>query len=205
MNQDQFSSFARWLLNAISGGVIAYTASKSDSAKGVAQFISQLVTGPDALAGVVLGITWLWGHLTHKNETANLPPPQAGSSKTSVYLLIGLLSLGALAGTACHTTPQQVTYQSAAATTVTVEVALRAYNVFAAQGKTTIAQNRQVKAAYEKYQAAFAVVCDAGQIYAATGGTNAPAASLALQAAVANASASQTDIIKLVQSFGVKL
>ena len=132
-------------------------------------------------------------------------PPSTPTSKTSVYLLIGLLALGSLAGTACKSTPQQVTYQAASATTVTVEVALRAYNVFSAQGKTTVDQNRQVKAAYEKYQAAFAVVCDAGQIYAATGGTNAPAASLAMQAAVANASASQTDIIKLIQSFGVKL
>jgi len=104
----------------------------------------------------------------------------------------------------CGTTAQQVAYKSAATTSVTAETAVRAYNVFAAQGKTTVLQNAQVKAAYEKYQAAFAVLCDAGAIYAAGGGTNAPAAT-ALQQAVLNTSATITDVVNLVKTFGVKL
>lgn len=106
--------------------------------------------------------------------------------------------------TGCGSTAQQAAYKSAATTSVTVETALRAYNVFAAQGKTTIAQNQKVKAAYLKYQTAFAAVCDAGAIYAASGGTNAPATA-ALQQAVQNSSQTITDLINLVQSFGVKL
>ena len=190
MNQDQFMSAVRTVLKVIGTALTTHGLTNAASLFNTEDFIGLVLL----IAGAI------WSHYQHGADNTSNP-----SSKTSVYLLIGLLSFGALAGTACHTTPQQVTYQAAAATTVTVEVALRAYNVFAAQGKTTVAQNQQVKAAYEKYQAAFAVVCDAGQIYAATGGTNAPAASLAMQAAVANASASQTDIIKLVQSFGVKL
>lgn len=115
-----------------------------------------------------------------------------------------VLALMPLSFTGCGSTPQKVAYKSAATTTVTVETAIRAYNVFAAQGKTTVAQNQKVKDAYLKYQAAFSVLCDAGAIYAATGGTNAPAAA-ALQQAVQNSSDSINDIIKLVTIFGVKL
>lgn len=106
--------------------------------------------------------------------------------------------------TGCGTTAQKTVYRSAATTSVTVEAALHGYNAFAKAGKTTVEQNRKVKEAYEKYQAAFAVVCDAGAIYAATGGTNAPA-SAALQQAVLNSSQTITDLVNLVQSFGVKL
>lgn len=107
--------------------------------------------------------------------------------------------------TGCHTTPQQATYRAAATTTVTVEVAVRAYNEFAKQGKTTVQQNQQVKAAYEKYQLAMNIVCDAGEIYAASSTTNNAAADLALQAAMANAQQTINDVIALVRSFGVKI
>ena len=120
--------------------------------------------------------------------------------------LIALIGLVAICtGLGCKSTPQAITYQTVATTSVTVETALKAYNVFAAQGKTTVAQNQAVKAAYIKYQAAFAVVCDAGAIYSFTSQTNAPAASLAVQQAIVNANRTMSDLITLIRSMGVQI
>ena len=196
MNKDQLNSLIRTLLKVIGSALTTHGLSNAAS----------LVNSEDMIGLILLVAGLIWSHY-HHGEDDNTP-----RSNTSVYawLLIGALAFAVMPGaTGCKSTPQQITYNTAAATTITVETALKAYNVFAAQGKTTIEQNRQVKAAYEKYQAAFAVVCDAGTIYAASsdtiGGTNAPAASLALQQAVINANASLNDIINLIRSFGVKL
>lgn len=194
MNQDQFYSTLRTLLKIIGSALATHGLTKAAGIVNTEDFIGLVL----ALAGVV------WSHYNHASDTPTTP-----TSKTSVYawLLIGALAIGLTpALTGCKSTPPQtIAYQAASTTTITVEAAIRAYDVFAAQGKTTIAQNAQVKAAYEKYQAAAAVVCDAGAIYAATSGTNAPAASLALQVAVQNSTASIADVVNLVQSFGVKL
>jgi hypothetical protein len=158
-------------------------------------------------AGIIdAGKAVLFGTNVPKPPTDDKPPTSTGKAGLYTWLLIGALALG-MAGvvTGCKTAPQTVAYRAANGTTLTVETAIRTYNVFAAQGKTTVAQNQQVKAAYEKYQAAMLVVCDAGAIYAATSGTNAPAASLALQVAVQNSTASIADVVNLIQSFGVKL
>ena len=201
MNNPQFLSFARWLLNTVSGGIIAYTAAKSPATQTFGAYVANLCTGPDVVSAVVLGLTWLWGHLTH-SQPATTSTSAAGSKIPALFIL-GALGATLAFSTGCKSTPQQVAYQSVATASVTVETALHAYNVFAAAGKTTPAQNSAVKAAYLKYQAAFAVVCDAGAIYAATGTTNAPAASAALQTAIANANQSIADLENLIKSFGV--
>ncbi len=203
MNKKQIQSLACWILNSISGGVIAYTAAKSPAAQSVAAYVSQLLTGPDTVAAVVLGITWLWGHLTHATSAApvSLAKPSVLPKPPIVLLLLGLAFLSG-----CATGPESAVYQGAGVAQVSVETALQAYDQFAAAGKTTPAQNAAVKAAYEKYQLAFAAACDAGAIYAAAGnGTNAPAASLALEQALQNSNQEISDFVALVQSFGVKL
>lgn len=101
--------------------------------------------------------------------------------------------------------PQKTTYRAAGATSVTAEAAVRAYNAWAKQGKTTVAQNQKVKAAYEKYQASFALVCDLGAIYAASGSATNTPATAALQQALADNGAAIADIVNLVQTFGAKL
>ena len=123
----------------------------------------------------------------------------------TVWLVCLTLGLAPMAFTGCKSGPQLVAYKTAATTAVTAEAAVRAYNAWAAQGKTTVAQNQAVKAAFLKYQATFAVVCDLGAAYAASGSnTNAPGAA-ALQQAIANSAASIADVVNLVRSFGVKL
>ncbi len=105
----------------------------------------------------------------------------------------------------CGTSAQKAAFNVAGSTAITVPSALRLYNVAAAQGRTTIEQNQKVKAAYLKYQASFALLCDAGAAYSAGGqDSNAPAAA-ALQQATINSAQSISDFLTLVQSFGVKL
>lgn len=123
----------------------------------------------------------------------------------SMLAAVALLGAVAVVTPSCTTSAARATYQTAATTTVSVEAAVRAYNVFAAEGKTTVEQNRQVKAAYEKYQACMAVLCDAGAVYAAGVNSTNASASAAMQQAAVNLSASINDVLALVRAFGVKI
>lgn len=124
------------------------------------------------------------------------------------YVIIGCLFTvmsGLVITEGCKTTPQKVAYQAAGTTEVSVEAALTAYDAFAKAGKTTVAQNQQVAAAYGKYQQAFALACDAGSVYAATSITNSTASQAALTQATTVAAQSLSDLENLITSFGVKL
>ena len=195
MNADQVNSLIRTGLKVVAGIMAAH---------GLQDSAGYLNT-PDVVAAICLAVSMLWSHFAHK------PPPSAsgGSSNAGGPLLLVAISVmlaGVLfCGTGCKSSPQAVTYQVAATSSVTVETAIHAYDVFAGQGKTTPAMNARVKAAYERYQAAMAVVCDAGAVYAATATTNAPSASAALQTAIVNANGTITDLVNLVRSFGVNL
>lgn len=101
----------------------------------------------------------------------------------------------------------RTTYKTVGTAQVTVEVALAAYNDFAKAGKTTPQQNLAVKKAFEQYQLASVAVIDAARAAqrAQTDSTNAPTSNAALNTALAAASASLSDLIALIQSFGVKI
>jgi len=158
MNTSQFLSLVRWLLNAVSGGIIAYTAAKSPAAQGAGAYIAQLITGPDVVSAGVLGLTWLWGHLTHSTP---LPASaSAGSPKAGGVALLAALGVASFLFTGCAGTPVTVAYKAAGATDVTVQAALAAYDQFAKNNETTPAQNEAVQNAFLKYQAAYAVLCD---------------------------------------------
>jgi len=135
------------------------------------------------------------------SPAAKLPPM---TMLAFACLTLTLVTAGSLVS-GCNTTPQQITYRAAGTTIVSVDTAMNLWGAYVASGKATVAQEQAVKAAYEKYQASMAVACDAGAVYASTSSTNAPAASLALSQAVANASQELTDLENLINSFGVKL
>ena len=106
----------------------------------------------------------------------------------------------------CNTTPQQATYQAVGTTAVSVDTAMTLWGTYVAQSHPPVTQEQAVANAYLKYQNAMAAVCDAGAVYsAAASSTNAPAASLALQGAIANANQEILDLENLIASFGVKL
>lgn len=127
------------------------------------------------------------------------------SKLVPLFLVLACAGLLLFGCSSCSSGPQRVAYQTVGTASVTVEMALGFYDAAAAQGKTTMAQNAAVKAAYLKYQAAFAAVCDAGAAYAAAGAdANAPM-SAALQQAILNASTTLTDLVNLIKSFGIQL
>ena len=191
MNSDQIASIVRTVLKIGSGLLIAH--GMSDTAS--------IINLPDVAGLLTLLVSLAWSHFAHTGPDQPSPP--------NLPKLSALVALGAAAllftGPGCTTTPQRASYQTAATITVSVETALKVYDQFAAAGQTTPAQNAAVKAAYLKYQAAAAVVCDAGAVYAATSGTNAPPASAALQTAIVNANVTMADLFNLIRSFGVKL
>ena len=191
MNTEQIASIVRTGLKLVAGILAAH---------GLADTAS-IVNTPDAVSLVLLIISASWSHFSHAS-------PPAPPSKPTVTLMIALASASLLfTGSGCSTTPERVTYQSAASVTVTAAEAVRAYNVFAAAGKTTVAQNLQVKAAFENYQASMAVACDLGAAYAAASGStnNAAGARLALATATANVSQELSDLLALIRSFGVNI
>ena len=195
MNSDQIASLVRSGLKIIAGLLAAHGM----------QDTAGLLNTPDVTAAVLLVVSLAWSHFTH---TSPLDANSGPSSRSGgVQLLVCLCAASFLFFQAgCSSTPQQVTYQAAATSNVTVQTALQAYDQFAAAGKTTPAQNAAVKAAYEKYQATMAVVCDLGQVYAAAGtSTNSTAAKAALDTAGTNAAQELSDLVALIQSFGVKL
>jgi hypothetical protein len=196
MNQDQLKSFVRTLLKVASGCVLTWTASKSESAKTLGQFLAGFLTGPDALAGGVLLITTLWSHFTHAGQAKQ--PGQAQGVLLAFALLGSLAVIGF--GTGCAENANQATFRTLGASTLALQESVKGYDVMAAAGKTTPQENLAVKQAYEKAQAALAIAYDAGQAMAAAG-TNAPDASAVVkyQAAMANLDTATADLENLVQ------
>jgi hypothetical protein len=108
----------------------------------------------------------------------------------------------------CKSTPPQVAYRTAGSVQVSVEAAMAAWNIYVGQYHPPLATELQVKAAYQKYQQAMTVVCDAGAIYAASSVTNTAGqtgAAAALDQARSNAAQSLGDLVGLLRTIGVKV
>lgn len=151
-------------------------------------------------------IVFLISHVWH-SEPPSATPPTTTTPSSTAGTLSALLLIGALAvtfSTGCNTTPQRVAYQAAATTQVTVDTAMTVWGDYVAANHPGTNAEAKVAAAYEKYQASFAIVADAGAAYAATGGTNGTAQA-ALDVASGNAAQELADLENLIVSFGVKL
>jgi hypothetical protein len=106
---------------------------------------------------------------------------------------------------------EKAAYQATSATAVTVDAAMTAYGDYlkANPGALTDAQRAQVRAAYIRYQNCLVEVIDAEEVVIAStstngSGTNSVTAN-AQTAALAAASQALTDLVTLLQSFGVKI
>src|SRR5437870_8764850 len=95
---------------------------------------------------------------------------------------------------------EKVAYQATSTAQITVDAAMTAWGDWVGQGKATVDQERAVKSAYLKYQAAAVTVIDAAKSVSGSP-TNAPAFNLAVTAA----SAALGDLVNLLKQFGVKL
>jgi hypothetical protein len=145
-----------------------------------------------------------FAHSVYVKWKASQPAKPAGIKIPILFLFLPLLISMAFGLTACQSTPQQATYQAAGTTIVSVDAAMTEWGAYVSTAQPGTNAETAVESGYEKYQAAMAVVCDAGAAYAATGGTNAQATA-ALDQAIANSSQELTDLETLISSFGVKL
>jgi hypothetical protein len=194
MNPDQIASLVRSVLKMAGAALAVHGLTNA----------ANIVNGED-LSGVVITILGLvLSHFSHSDGTT--PSTPSGASKVSVLLVFGMLAGTALFNSGCaNTTPNNVAYNTVAATSVTVDVAMDAWGAYVASGHATIDQERQVKAAYEKYQAAVYVVIDAGEVFAGATTNTIVTLSSALTTAQANQSQDLSDLVNLITSFGVKL
>jgi len=212
MNTSQLQSVIRLLLNSASGAILAHTATTANPAtKDLVGWLSAFLTGPDALALCMTGVAWLWGHINPADPTTPEKPadptntPSLGAGKVIGMILVGFGILAAVSQVGCSSTPQQIAYQSAGTTVVTVDTAMNLWGAYVAAKQPGTNAEQTVKDAYGKYQAAMAALCDAGEIYAATGSTNGVAADNALTQAAFNATHELEDLETLIASFGVNL
>lgn len=116
-----------------------------------------------------------------------------------LFVIMSIVAFGLLASTnGCSTTAKQTAYKTAATTQVTVSTAMTFWGDWVAAGSVTKEQEQKVKMAYETYQKAMAIVCDAGAVYSASG-TNVTSLN-AFEVAVANANTSIADLVALVKT-----
>jgi hypothetical protein len=210
MNSSQLQSLVRLLLNTISGAIIAWTATKSAPTQNVGDFLAKFITGPDVFALALTFVAWLWGHVNHSTPT--VPEQPAGpaapiSPRLTGPLMILLLGCGLWTVdcgllTGCSSTPQQVAYQSAGTTIVTVDTAMGLWGAYVAANQPGTNAEAKVKFAYEKYQTAMTILCDAGTVYSMTASTNAASV---LNLAASTAAQDLLDLENLITACGVKL
>ena len=102
-------------------------------------------------------------------------------------------------------------YKATGVAVITVDAAMSAWGSYVKQNHPPASQEQAVKDAFEKYQAAASLVATAGAAHAkvladrANGGTGDATGAMAnLNAAIAIATSSLSDLINLLQTFGVK-
>jgi len=165
-------------------------------------------TDSDTAVGAIMVLIG-FGHSLYVKWKAQSPPPSGPQSGPRIPVLffavscaVTLCSTCLLTG--CKTTPQQTTYQAAGTTVTTVDAAMKLWGAYVDTTHPGTNVEAAVQSAYQKYQSSFALACDAGAAYAATGGTNATTQA-AFNLAIANSSQELLDLENLITSFGVKL
>ncbi len=142
------------------------------------------------------------------SDTAPATAAAASSAPKIPLMMLAFACLAMVAIIGCQSTPQTIAYQSAGTAVVSVDTAMNLWGAYVAASHPSTNVELQVENAYEKYQAAVAVACDAGAAYAAASVTNSTTAaqmSLALQQATSTAGQDLTDLENLITSLGVKL
>jgi hypothetical protein len=194
MNSQQFQSLVRAVLLVI-GPLLIRHGITTDS------------TWTDIAGGLVTLAPLIWSWIYHGDPPADPPltpikPRIPGP--LALLMAAALLAVTPFYFSGCKSTPQQAIYETAGTTIVGVDTAMNLWGAYVAAEHPGTNIESQVKAAFDQYQAAMTVFCDAGAAYAATGGTNGTATA-ALNQAAANASQNLLDLEKLIAGFGVKL
>jgi len=126
------------------------------------------------------------------------------SLTTLVWPAAGIALVASVTG--CKTA-NTAAYKVTGTAVVTVDTAMKAWGDYVRDNHPSVEQEQRVKDAYEKYQAAALAVTTAGaahaRVLAAQGDATGPLTTL--NAAIAIASASLSDLIAAIQRFGIKL
>lgn len=126
--------------------------------------------------------------------------------QTRIYFTVLLLCAFALVAApmlllpGCGTTAAQRSYHVANTTEFTVSAAMTAWGNYVAQFHPPAKEELRVKNAYDQYHAAMLVVADAGKAFAEGTGSQGN-----LDLAISTAAASLTDLVNLIQTFGVQI
>ena len=193
MNTDQFNSLIRSIIKIIGAALVAHGLTNAGS----------IVNSPDVI-GVIMTIAGLvWSHYSLSTPATTPPASPSISSKPPLMLLFALL-LPALLIQGCASAPTNA-YKAEAATDATVSAAMTAWGSYVAANHPPSSQELAVRAAFEKYQAAELLAIDATASYTAATSINSSAALDAMTAASSSVAQSITDLVNLIQSFGVKL
>ena len=189
MNLETVSTVLRFVLKW-GGGYLVAKGFTDDS------HLEAAIAAALSLVGFMWGIYAARAAAAAKTASPKARPPSGFFPMILSALLAGGLLCGAL--TACNSTPQVVTYQAAGTTITSVDAAMNCWGVYVAANHPGTNAEAQVKAAFEKYQASAALVCDAGAAYAASGGTNGIAA---VNQAIANAGQNLADLQAVINIF----
>lgn len=120
-------------------------------------------------------------------------------------LLVAPISVSTSLLTGCAS--NQTVYRTSGTAKVTADAAMRSWGKYVSQFRPPVSQEQKVKAAFDKYQAAQLLLLDSAIAYrqAEASGGDKSSAQAKLDAAVAGASAALTDLLGLMQQFGLKL
>ena len=117
--------------------------------------------------------------------------------------LFAALSLVLLVG--CADLPKNA-YKATGTVVVTVDTAMTVWGDYVHVQHPPVEQELQVKAAFQKYQAAALVAIDAATAYSlATDSAGQADATLRLNAALAQSAQTLSELLELLRTFGVKI
>ena len=115
------------------------------------------------------------------------------------HLLSTLLVLGMLVSTPVITSSctswKSTTHQTVGTVAITGDAAMQAWAAYVHSGQATQEQERNVRAAYERYQASMNAIIDVGK--SATTSTN----RAAIEIIAASAVAAQSNLVQLINAF----
>ena len=173
------------------------------AAHGLAKYFTW-VTNQEFIGILTLAVTALLSHFMHSSPPANNATPPAGTITRGGSLLSVLLLTGfcALMFTGCAGVSAN-TYKAETLTDTTVSTALHVWGDYVAANHPPVTEELQVKALFEKIQAAELVIESTHELYLQnTGNTN-----LLTSISISTATEVQeyNDLLALLRSFGVKI
>lgn len=120
-------------------------------------------------------------------------------------LLIAVLSIACLAGiSGCSTTQTTTAYKTEVAANIAVSAAMTAWGTYVSQAHPGTNAEQTVWQAFQAYKASEIAAVTATETLA-TSPTNTPAITQAITTATASLSAASTNLVTVIQSFGVTI